>query len=177
MLPSFTASRQAASRMNDPLATYLQDHLAGAVFGIELVEALEHDHGSDELGRAAGAWRIEIEADQSALRQIVEHIGAAPGTVKDVISWITEKATRLKLRRQSHSDLGTFETLETLALGIFGKEKLWRVLQACAATDPRLAGFDFASLTARAQKQHEAVESVRLQWAARLFPYAERRAS
>lgn len=159
--------------MKDALAVYLQDHLAGAVFGIELVEALEHDHRGDELGGAAVAWRIEIEADQATLREIVDHVGAAPGTVKEAISWIAEKAARLKLRRQSQSDLGTFETLETLALGILGKEKLWVALQVCAASEARLAGFDFVRLAERARQQHAAVEVQRQVWASRVLPKSE----
>lgn len=160
--------------MKNALLVYLHDHLAGAVFGVELVEALSHDHRANELGRQAAAWEIEIKADQATLREIVERLGATPGTVKDVISWIAEKATRLKLRRQSHGDLGTLETLETLALGILGKEKLWRALQTAAAGDPRLAGIDFIALGERAREQHQAVEAHRLQFAARVFTTRDR---
>jgi hypothetical protein len=153
--------------MKDGLSVYLQDHLAGAIFGVELVEALEHDHGSTELGREAAVWKSEITADQHKLREIADRVGATPGTMKEVISWISEKATRLKLRRQSHSDVGTFETLETLALGILGKEKLWRALKTAAVSDEPLFGIDFAELEQRARDQHRSVEAFRLQFAAR----------
>jgi len=155
--------------MKDALSVYLQDHLAGAVFGVELVEALAHDHGTNELGRLAAEWAIEIKADQAALREIVDRVGATPGTVKEVISWISEKATRLKLRRQSQGELGTYETLETLALGILGKEKLWQALKIAAGNDARLAPFDFTKLEQRARDQHESVERYRLHLAARVF--------
>ena len=153
--------------MEDALSIYLQDHLAGANFGVELVEALEHDHGANELGRAASVLKNEIKADQATLREIVSRVGANASKAKEVLSWIAEKATRLKLRRQGHGDLGTFETLETLALGILGKEKLWQALKMTAADDARLAGIDFGALEQRARDQHQRVETFRLQFAVR----------
>ena len=155
--------------MTDALLVYLQDHLAGAVFGVELVEALEHDHSTDLLGRQATAWKIAIKADQATLREMVDQFGATPATVKEVISWIAEKAMTLKLRRQRHGDLGTLEILEALALGILGKEKLWSALKIAAVDDARLSGIDFIALGERAREQHEAVEAYRLQFAARVF--------
>ena len=155
--------------MKDALAIYLHDHLAGAAFGVELVEALEHDHRGDELSHQAAAWRIEIIADQATLRDLVDRIGADHDTIKEVISWIAHKTSRLKLRRQSHGDLGTFETLEALALGILGKEKLWQALQVSSANDPRLSGFDFVGLEQRAREQHQRVEAHRIQFASSLL--------
>ncbi len=39
--------------MSDPLATYLQDHLAGAMAGIEILEALRDQHAGEPLGSFA----------------------------------------------------------------------------------------------------------------------------
>ena len=155
--------------MKDALHVYLQDHLAGAVFGVELVEALEHDHEANELGRLARTWKTEIQEDQATLRRIAEKVGAAPNTVKEVVSWISERATRLKLRRQSHGALGAFESLETLALGIAGKEKLWQALETAAQTDARLDGIDFVKLQQRARSQHDSVEAFRRKLAVAVF--------
>lgn len=155
--------------MKDALSIYLQDHLAGAVFGVELVEALEQDHATKALGGLARAWKVEILSDQATLKDIALRIGASSSTVKEIISWISERATRLKLRRQNQGDLGTFETLETLALGIAGKEKLWQALLVAAPHDDRLAGFDFAHLEQRAKDQHASVEGYRRQLAAWVF--------
>lgn len=155
--------------MKNPLSVYLQDHLAGAVFGVELVEALSQDTTSPGLAAEAAHWEREIKADQATLRGILDRLDASPGTVKEVISWIAEKATSLKLRRQSHSKLGTLETLETLALGILGKQKLWISLETAAAGEVRLSGIDFRSLQERARVQHEAVEKRRRDFAAEVF--------
>jgi hypothetical protein len=159
--------------MKESLPIYIQDHLAGAVFGVELVEALEHDHAGSELGRLAATWKIEIKADQATVQQIVERAGAAPNVVKEVISWLSHRAARLKLRRQCHGDLGTFESLETLALGIAGKEKLWIALGIAAVNDSRISGIDFARLQQRAREQHDAVETYRRTWAAALFAHRD----
>ena len=155
--------------MKDALSVYLQDHLAGAVFGVELVEALEHDHELTELGRLAAAWKAEIKADQLELRHVAERVGATPNAIKEAIGWISERASRLKLHRESHGDLGTFESLETLALGITGKAKLWQTLALAARTDERLTGFDFARLQTRAREQHDEVESYRQRLAQIVF--------
>ncbi|MEO6005699.1 MAG: hypothetical protein ABIZ04_22615 [Opitutus sp.] len=155
--------------MKDALYVYLQDHLAGAVFGVELVEALEHEHEANELGRLARTWKREIQEDQATLRRIAERVGATPSTVKEVVSWISERATRLKLRRHSHGALGAFESLETLALGISGKEKLWQALETAAQTDTRLDAIDFVQLQQRARAQHDSVEAFRRTLAASVF--------
>lgn len=157
--------------MKEPLSIYLQDHLAGAMFGVELVQALEQDQHGSELGRSAGTWRREIEADRARLREIVERVEAAPGTVKEVISWIAEKASRLKLRRQTNSELGTFESLEALALGILGKKKLWQALKTVALSDKRLSGVDCDALEQRASEQHDSVAESRIRRAATVFTY------
>lgn len=59
---------------------------------------------------------------------------------------------------QARMGLGTFQALETLALGIHGKLALWRALKVVAGRDDRLGGVDFQKLIAQAQAQHEQVE-------------------
>jgi hypothetical protein len=44
---------QKRSKMSDPLATYLRDHLAGSVHAIELVEAIRDQHSDQPLARFA----------------------------------------------------------------------------------------------------------------------------
>ena len=39
--------------MSDPLATYLHDHLAGAVHAIDLLESMRKQHMDEPLGRFA----------------------------------------------------------------------------------------------------------------------------
>ena len=39
--------------MSDPLTTYLQDHLAGALQAIELLKAMSDGHAGEPLGQFA----------------------------------------------------------------------------------------------------------------------------
>ena len=148
--------------MSDPLATYLHDHLAGAVVAINLLEALRDQHAGEQLGQFAAELLVEVEADRAVLRGLAEQVGAGSSALKEATAWLSEQLSRLKLWRRTAGRLGTFESLEALALGILGKLALWRALEEVAATDARLRGVDFAHLAARAQAQHARVEERRL---------------
>jgi hypothetical protein len=63
-----------------------------------------------------------------------------------------------------------FESLEILALGIYGKLCLWKALKSAAGFDSRLRKYDFEELINRAQRQYEKVESERLQLAQTVLP-------
>ncbi len=66
-------------------------------------------------------------------------------------------------------EIGLFLSLETLVLGITGKQKLWTALTAAAETIPQLRGLDYAHLEARAVAQTAQVETHRLKLAQRVF--------
>ena len=155
--------------MKDPLQTYLHDHLAGATFAIEMLEALRDLHPAEPVGELAADILVEVEEDRTILQALATHVGDSGSVVKEVASWIAEKASRLKLRRQAEGALGTFETVEALALGIRGKESLWTALAVVAPDNPRLQGYDFAALAARAREQFDRVERQRLSIATSLF--------
>lgn len=148
--------------MTDSLGTYLHDHLAGATYAIDLVGFMRDQHSDDDLGRFAAEILAEIKQDRDTLRGIAERVGASGDALKEAASRVGEKISRFKLGHNAGSGLATFEGLEFLAMGILGKRSLWRALAAVAPSDPRLAGIDFDTLAARAQKQHEKVEFFRL---------------
>jgi len=149
--------------MNDPLAAYLHDHLAGARYAIDLVEALR-DHFRDQpLGHFAEALLKEINQDRDTLRSLSEKVGSASNPLKESAAWLGEKISRFKLNHSDSTGLGTFEALEFLQLGIHGKVVLWRALAEVAPFDKRLSGVDFEALARRAQSQEMLVEQRRLQ--------------
>ena len=148
--------------MSDNLTTYLNDHLAGATAGLELVEALRDQHADEPLGRFAAQLSSEIEADRHTLEELAERVGPGGSPLKEAGAWLAEKVSRLKLGRPAAGELGTFEALEALALGILGKKALWDALEAAASQDPRLSGLKFGELSRRAQAQHARVEDERL---------------
>jgi hypothetical protein len=154
--------------MSDPLAIYLQDHLAGAKHAIDLLENLRTRHAGKPLGQFAGGLLAEIEADRGVLRGLAETIGGGPSELKEMAAWVSEKFSRIKLNDDA-GGFGTFEALEFLELGVRGKRLLWVALGAIAATDHRLHGTDFARLVARAETQEKQVEERRLEIARRAF--------
>jgi hypothetical protein len=155
--------------MSDALATYLQDHLAGAIHAIELLEAMQKRHTGDALGDFAGALLVEIEADRTVLRDLAERAGVGSSGVKELAMWITEKVSRIKLGDKDAISFGTFEALEFLVLGIHGKWALWRALALLAPNNSRLQGVDFGRLRARAEMQEAQVDQRRLEIARVVF--------
>jgi hypothetical protein len=145
------------------LAIYLNDHLAGSTTAIELVRRAVREHEGTELGAFFAELGAEIEQDRDALKALMAANGAEQQRVKLVAAWTAEKAGRLKfngalLRR---SPLSPFVELETLAVGIHGKELLWRALRDNAADEATAGRLD--ELIARAQRQGEAVERHRIE--------------
>jgi len=151
--------------MSDSLSIYLEDHLAGALQAIELLETLADEHEGDEFGKFLVGLLEEVKADRETLRQIAKRLGSDSSGVKDTAAWLTEKLTRVKLLHPTRKELATFEALEVLVLGIEGKLALWRALDLVASADGRLADIDFGHLQQRAQTQRNQVEEHRLTFA------------
>jgi hypothetical protein len=147
---------------DDPLVTYLQDHLAGAAAALELLAMLRDQHDDEALGALAAELIAEIESGRQVVDALARRLDEGSSLLKDATGWLGAKIGRLKLGRAA-GDLGTFQALETLALGIIGKLALWHALAAVA--DARLAGVDFQALAARAEVQHGRVERERLRLA------------
>jgi hypothetical protein len=154
--------------MTDALSTYVHDHLAGSRFALELLERLRERYAGDPLGTLAAELHAEIEQDRVAAEELAERLGSRANPVKEAVAWVGDRAAQLKLR-VGDDDVGTFEALETLALGIMGKLSLWRALSMLPAEDERLRGLDLEGLASRALAQHARVESCRLKLARTLF--------
>jgi len=123
------------------------------------------EHKGTELANFLTRALSEIKADRDTLTEVVHRLKSSPSKVKDATAWLTEKLTRVKLFHPTHSDLGTFESLEVLVLGISGKLALWKALAAIAPQDTRLQGIDFDHLQQRAEKQRAGMEEQRLRFA------------
>lgn len=144
------------------LAIYLNDHLAGATAGLELVRRARGENADGELGAVLAKLEVEIADDREQLRQVMAAVGVGDDKLKVVAGWTVEKLGRLKLngRLLGYSPLSRLVELEGLSLGIEGKAELWRMLAELA--DPRLADFDFAALATRADRQRAELESHRV---------------
>lgn len=150
--------------MSEPLAIYLQDHLAGARFAVQLLKNLRDQHSDEPLGDFAAALLDEVLDDFSILEQTLERVNhrhTASG--KYILARLSEQLTRMKLHRRTRDGLGTLQKLETLALGIQGKLALWEALAEIAGPDARLRDVDFGRLISRAKSQHARVEECRME--------------
>lgn len=155
--------------MSNPLLTYLADHLAGSVHAIELLKNLQSEYQDHEMGHFAKNILVEVESDRQVLEELSRQLGGGPSTAKEATAWAGEKLSRLKLRHEEPKSLGTFEAIEALALGIFGKLSLWRALAVASQNESRLQRLDYDGLSRRAQDQYDAVERKRLELAAAIL--------
>jgi hypothetical protein len=145
------------------LSIYLQDHLAGASAGVNLARrASSHNEGTP-TGRRLDQIALEIEADRETLAAFMAELGIPPSRIKNAAAWITERLSRLKPNGRTHGDtsLLRMHELETLSLGIAGKQCLWEALRM-APESAAIANLDLDTLIERARSQRERVEMERM---------------
>jgi hypothetical protein len=150
------------------LHTYLNDHLAGSVAAIELLDDVIEHHSEDRLGKIFRDLRDDIRADQGMLRDLIRKLGAEESAVRKAGAWLAEKFSRVKVGDVDDS-AGLLQAVEALALGITGKGLLWRSLVAITPNFAALQGTDFGDLEERARDQFERVETLRLKMARETF--------
>ena len=150
------------------LHLYLNDHLAGSVAAIELIDNLIEHHPEDRFGKFFRDLRNEIHADQEQLRDLIRKIGAEESAVRKAGAWLAEKFGRAKFGDTGDS-IEMLQAVEGLALGVAGKGLLWRSLEAVAPNFPELQGTDFNALENRAQDQFARIEDLRVQMAQEAF--------
>ncbi|MEO8090957.1 MAG: hypothetical protein ABI703_11730 [Gemmatimonadales bacterium] len=145
------------------LTTYLNDHLAGSVAAIELVDHLRNLSKGTER-EFFTALQLEIEKDQKVLKELLRGLGGTQSRVRQAAAWLSEKVgeVKLKLDDPGSGDLRILEALETLELGILGKLALWRALGVAADLVPQIRRLDLPGLERRARDQHGRVEAERL---------------
>ena len=155
----------------EELTEYLNDHLAGAVGAVELLDRLVETYKGKPLEKFFRDLRTDIEHDQGQLKELIQKLGVQESAVRKAGAWIAEKLSRPKidLDEGSKNDLGLFLALEALVLGITGKRSLWRALRSASRTVPELARLDYSELENRAIDQCERVEARRLEIARSVF--------
>lgn len=156
---------------NDALTTYLNDHLAGSVIALELLEHLETERAGTPEAPVLATLRADILADRDDLERLMRRLDIDASKPRQATAWLTEKLGELKLRLDdpAHGALRRLEALETISLGIEGKRALALALAAAAETAPELADFDADRVVRRAEEQRGVVEPLRLQAAREAF--------
>jgi hypothetical protein len=140
-------------------AIYLQDHLAAATAGVELVRRARAQNPEGELGAFLELMATEIEEDRQTLVAIMSELGVEADRVKVSGAWAAEKLGRLKLngRLAGYSPLSRLLELEGLVTAVSAKLSTWLNLRA--GLGDRLVDFDLVELIARAQRQLDALRS------------------
>jgi hypothetical protein len=161
----------AEKQKRKELAVYLQDHYAGAVAAIEMLEHLVKNHAGNPLERFFIKLHADIRSDRRQLRNVMTILGFQKSTVRDTGAWMAEKLARTKLGFSDGKTVGLclVESLEILQLGISGKRALWRVLSVVSKNSRLLQHTDFTVLERRAVEQLERVEAKRLEAARATF--------
>jgi hypothetical protein len=146
------------------LPIYLNDHLAGATFGVQLAERIARENPDNELGAFVRNDLLpEIAEDRRTLVDLMGRLGVPASPHKVAGGWLGEKLARLKLngRLIRYSPLSRLLELEALAAGVEGKHALWLALDQIRDRDRRLHEVDFERLATRARSQRDRLVAYR----------------
>jgi hypothetical protein len=135
------------------LDAYLNDHLAGSVAALELLDHCARLYKGGPLGTFFTEMKTRIGADQDTLCNLMSRLGIEESKARQASAWVGEKLSRavFALAGNQPQGLGLLLALEGLIMGIAGKQLLWRALSA--TNFPRLKHFDFEKLQRRAEEQ------------------------
>jgi hypothetical protein len=156
------------------LGIYLNDHLAGATFGVELAQRVVSAHRESEHSATLQRLAAEITEDRAALADMMAELNVPIRQYKVLLGWLAEKAGRLKPNGHllERSPLSSLEEFEVMRLGVEGKEACWRTLRALADRDDRLDTRRLDELVERARRQARTLEDLRVRTTAELVGMA-----
>ena len=147
----------------EPLAVYVNDHLAGSAAGLTLMDDLATRAEGTALEPKLRALAAEVREDQQLLRDTLDRLAAGERRIAQAAAWMGEKVSekRLALAARNHPALALLEGLESIALGLQGKLGIFRVLAELGPLDPRLAGLPYGARADRTVIQHGMIEAER----------------
>ena len=151
------------------LGPYLNDHLAGSVAALEVIEHWQEHHKDEPLGNFFHRLEADVRADQETLREVMQSLGINESSIRQTGAWAAEKLARARFKIAGDQP-GLVLALEGLIMGIFGKRMMWRSL--AAANLPSASRWDFEALQRRAEQQIEHTELERARAARRAFDSA-----
>lgn len=166
--PTTSSSDSVSCKNLDP---YLNDHLAGSVAALELIEHWREQQKDKPLESFFASLYAEIRADQTVLCDVMRFLGIEESTLRQSGAWAAEKLARARLKIAG-DEAGLVLALEGLTMGITGKRMLWRSL--AVAELPNASEWNFDQLQRRAEDQIQRIEAERMKAAQRAFAYASR---
>jgi len=143
------------------LDSYLNDHLAGSISALEVIDHWADAHKGEPLGYCFAQIETEVKADQETLRDIMRTLGIEESKVRKAGAWAAEKLGRARLIVAGNEprSLGLVQTLGGLIMGMTGKKLMWAALAAAKLTP--LSSRNFEQLQRRAEQQVERIEAER----------------
>ncbi|MGY1439844.1 hypothetical protein [Streptomyces reniochalinae] len=144
------------------LSIYLNDHLAGATAGTELLRRTAKTHRGRAAGSALEDLAREVAEDRETLIGIMARLGVPVRRSRVRAGWLAEKAGRLKLNGSltSRSPLSDVLELEAMRFGVQAKMSCWRTLAGLTDSEPGLDGDALAALLDRADAQAKKLETL-----------------
>lgn len=139
------------------LATYLDDHRAGAAAGRSLSRRMARENSDTGWAEKLASLADNIEADVRTLGELRRVLGVRGGVVKRALARVAAGAGRMKLNRRlvGYSPLSRVLEAEALMAGVIAKKCLWTAMRSRGDLGDQTAQFDFVSLESRAQDQIE----------------------
>lgn len=164
--------------MDQDVARYLHDHLAGSSGALLLIQELADNHDCLEAKEFFTDLKEKVIGDRVLLEGLLEKIDQDRGALFKMAGSIAARVGGLKLlwEQVEPGKLGLFEALEMLTLGVQGKRLLWIALSEISVWFPEWGGIDFNKLEREAIEQRDGIEAWRLQAASDILADPERRA-
>lgn len=155
---------QSRQVRTDLLGIYLNDHLAGSTVGAGRSLFMARSHRDPPFAEPLRHLAGEIVEDRASLLRIMRSLGVPKRRYKVAASGAVERLGRLKSngRLYRRSPLTLVVELEFLRLGVKGKELGWRTLRVLAEADGRLDEQELDGLIARAERQMNTLEELRV---------------
>ena len=168
-MPESPAS--SGPRNAELLGIYVNDHLASATGGIELVGRMLGVHRGGPYEEPLEQLLSELREEKSAIRSIMSALDISVTQYKQLGAWVAEKVSRAKLngRLLSRSPLSDLVEFEFLASGVRAKRSGFETLRIVAEVEPRLPKAELDRLVDQANRQYEWLTGTRREVAAAVF--------
>ncbi|MGY1732560.1 hypothetical protein ACI798_13660 [Geodermatophilus sp. SYSU D01045] len=153
------------------LGVYVNDHLASATGGIELVGRMLGVHRGSRWEAPLTQLLGELREEKSSLLATARALGIPVRQYKQLGVWLAEKITRAKLngRLLSRSPLSDLVEFEFLASGVRAKRSGFETLRIVAEADHRLDRAELDRLIDQAHRQYAWLTDARREVAAAVF--------
>ncbi|WP_409331426.1 hypothetical protein [Trujillonella humicola] len=169
--PSSQPAGSGPLRHPELLGVYVNDHLAAATGGVELVSRMLSRHRGTRWEPKLEQLLDELREERSAHIAMAGALDIPVRTYKQLGTWVAEKLSRVKLngRLLSRSPLSDLVEFEFIATAVLAKRAGFETLLELAAVEPRLDRALLERLVAQADDQHQWLADARREVAAQVF--------